>query len=63
MTWSGGSIWSGISGRTFPMSIALMLEENTSGLRNAHMTSSWRVISIMSSPGTTPISRIIGWNC
>ena len=63
-TCSGGSICSGISGRMLPMSID-PLDEKTSGSRSAAITSSWRVMSVMSMSGaaTTPMSRIIGWNC
>ena len=40
LRWSGGSIWSGINGRTLPSAIASMSDENISGLRSACMTSS-----------------------
>ncbi len=62
-TWSGGSICSGISGRTEPIARAstVAADENTSGWRNASSAASLvvRMCPIPSSASTGPLSRSV----
>ena len=64
LAWSGGSIWSGISGRTWPMATASTPDEKTSGVRSTVSTSSCRLTRVadigpMSTAMTGALSRSI----